>query len=296
MTLPNFLIIGAAKSGTTSVYYYLNQHPQVYMSPVKEPRFFALEGENLDFCSPDDQLFVENSVVHFDDYCKLFDGVTNEIAVGEASPLYLYSPKAPSRIKHYIPEVKLIAILRDPVERAYSSYMHYIREDYEKCSFAEALEEEKKRIQENWVYMWYYKRCGYYYEQIKRYLDIFAPSQIKICLYDDLRADTSLFLKDIFDFLEIDNSFVPELSVLNASGIPKSRLLYNFLDRGNPIRSALKVLPQDLRRNVAKPLRKWNLEKPSLPPDIGNELRKLYRSDILKLQDLINRDLSPWLA
>lgn len=295
MTLPNFLIIGAAKGGTTSLYYYLSQHPQIYMSPVKEPRFFALEGEDLNFSSPD-ELFIENSVICFDDYQKLFDGVTDEIAIGEASPLYLYSKKAPSRIKHYVPEVKLIAILRDPVDRAYSSYMHYVREGYEKYSFSEALEAEEKRIQENWVYMWYYKRCGYYYEQIKRYLDIFDSSQIKVCLYDDLRNDTSLFLKDIFDFLGVDKSFTPDLSILNASGVPKSRLLYNLLDRGNSIRSAFKMLPQDLRRAVANPLRKWNLEKPSLSPDIASELRHIYRNDILSVQDLLGRDLSLWLA
>ncbi|QUY44823.1 sulfotransferase [Acaryochloris marina] len=294
MTLPNFLIIGAAKGGTTSLYYYLDQHPQVYMSPVKEPRFFALEDEDLNFCSPD-ELFVENSILDFGDYCQLFEGATNEVAIGEASPLYLYSTKAPSRIKHYIPDIKLIAILRDPVDRAYSSYMHYVREGYEQCSFAKALAVEEQRIHENWVYMWYYKRCGYYHEQIKRYLDTFDASQIKICLYDDLKANTPLFLQDIFSFLNVDSSFVPDLSVLNASGVPKSRLLYNFLDRGNPARTMLKVLPHDLRRAIAKPLRKWNLEKPTLPPEVGNDLRSVYRDDILKLQDLIDRDLSSWL-
>ncbi|MGP1383516.1 MAG: sulfotransferase domain-containing protein [Thainema sp.] len=295
MALPNFLIIGTAKGGTTSLYYYLNQHPQIFMSPVKEPRFFALEGEDLNFCSPD-ELFTENSVVTFSEYCNLFSGVTNELAIGEASPLYLYSHKAPARIKHYIPDVKLIAIIRDPVERAYASYMHYVREGYEKLSFSEALAEEEKRIHENWVYMWYYKRCGYYYEQVKRYLETFESSQVKILLYDDLKRDTLSVLKEIYDFIGVDNSFVPDLSVLNASGVPKFRFLYNLLDRGNPLRGMLKILPQDLRRSVANPLRKWNLDKPPMPVEAKDDLRQLYQDDILKLQDLIQRDLSAWLA
>lgn len=294
MVLPNFLIIGAAKGGTTSLYYYLNQHPQVFMSPVKEPRFFALEGEKLDFCSPD-ELFVENSVTTFEEYSSLFQGVKDEIAIGEASPLYLYSPKAPQRIKHYIPNVKLIAILRDPVQRAYSSYMHYVREGYETLSFAESLEAEEKRIYENWVYMWYFKRCGFYYEQLKRYFNTFDTKQMKVYLYEDL-GDTPSFLKDVFTFLEVDNTFIPDLSILNASGVPKSRLLYNLLDRGNAVRSALKILPEHFRKNVANSLRKWNLQKPSLPVDVGAQMREMYREDILKLQDLIDRDLSKWLS
>lgn len=293
MVLPNFLIIGAAKGGTTSLYYYLNQHPQIFMSPVKEPRFFALEGENLDFRSPD-ELFVENSVTSFEEYCSLFQEVKNEIAIGEASPLYLYSDKAPLKIKRYIPDVKLIAILRDPVQRAYSSYMHYVREGYETLPFAESLQAEEKRIQENWVYMWHFKKCGFYCEQLKRYFDVFDKKQIKVYLYEDL-SNTPKFLKDVFDFLEVDSTFAPDLSVLNASGVPKIRMLYNLLDRGNAVRSALKVLPAQFRKNVANSLRKWNLEKPPLPAEVGDSLRDTYRDDILKLQGLIDRDLSKWL-
>lgn len=294
MVLPNFLIIGAAKGGTTSLYYYLNQHPQIFMSPVKEPRFFALEGENLDFCSPD-ELFVENSVTSFEEYCSLFQAVKDEIAIGEASPLYLYSDKAPAKIKQYIPDVKLIAILRDPVQRAYSSYMHYVREGYETLSFSESLQAEEKRIHENWVYMWYFKRCGFYYKQLKRYFDTFDEKQIKVYPYEDL-SNTPEFLKGVFDFLEVDNSFKPDLSILNASGVPKSRMLYNLLDRGNAVRSMLKVLPAYFRKEIANSLRKWNLEKPPLPTGVSSQLREMYQEDILKLQDLINRDLSKWLA
>src|SRR5688572_28750810 len=98
MTMPNFLIIGPAKSATTSVYHYLDQHPQIYMSPVKEPRFFAYEGEKPAFVGPGDEAFANSSITEIDAYRALFRGVTGEVAIGEASPNYLYIPKAPERI------------------------------------------------------------------------------------------------------------------------------------------------------------------------------------------------------
>ena len=130
MVLPNFLIIGAAKSGTTSLYSYLNQHPQVYFSPFKEPRFFALEGKEVNYQGPS-QVVNQKAINTIDEYEKLFAGVTDEVAIGEASTLYLYSPEAPAKIKQYIPQVKLIAILRNPIDRAYSGYCHLVRDGYE---------------------------------------------------------------------------------------------------------------------------------------------------------------------
>lgn len=132
MTLPNFLIIGAAKAGTTSLYHYLAQHPQIYMSPIKEPNFFALEERCVDFRGPGDHLYIKQfSVTELERYRSLFQGVTHEQAVGEASPLYLYSPVAPARSHRYVPEMKLIAILRHPVDRAYSAFLHLLRDERE---------------------------------------------------------------------------------------------------------------------------------------------------------------------
>ena len=125
MIMPNFLLIGAAKAGTSSLYGYLKQHPQIYMSPIKEPRFFALEGETLNFNGPTRGIN-QTSINTLEAYSQLFQKVTTEKAIGEASTIYLSSPKAPERIKHYLPDVKLIAILRDPSERAFSSYMHLV--------------------------------------------------------------------------------------------------------------------------------------------------------------------------
>jgi Sulfotransferase family len=170
--MPNFLIIGAAKSGTTSLYHYLNQHPQIYMSPEKEPEFFALEGRKLDFDGPDGKEVINrriqrNRPTNIEEYRALFEGVSGETAIGEASPWYLYSVQAPSRISYYIPGVKLIAVLRNPVERAYSLFLYLRLRGQEPLSdFSQALQAEEVRKRDNWEWWWYYKDVGFYHAQL----------------------------------------------------------------------------------------------------------------------------------
>ncbi|HHP7229388.1 MAG TPA: sulfotransferase [Xenococcaceae cyanobacterium] len=294
--MPNFLIIGAAKAGTTSLYSYLKQHPQIYMSPIKEPRFFALEGEKLDFRGPT-QSINQTSVTTLAEYHQLFQEVTTETAIGEASTVYLSSPKAPERIKHHLPDVKLIAILRDPSERAFSSYTHLVRDGYETLSFTEAIAAEAIRIEENWQPLWYYQKRGFYYQQLQRYLELFKPEQIKIYLYEDLAIDSAALIQDVTRFLGVDDTFTPDSTRKNVSGIPKNRLLQNLLTKKNPIKSVLKpLLPEPLRQSVLQSLTKSNLgAKPTLSSEMRQKLIAIYREDILKLQDLIHRDLSQWL-
>ena len=148
MTLPNFFIIGAAKSGSTSLYHYVKQHPQIYMSPLKEPKFFALAGEKLDFPGPGDQENVSRAITDIHSYRNLFQGRTTEIVIGEASVLYLYSRRAINHIWQSIPNAKLIAILRHPVDRAYSNFLSLRRPNHEPIAdFSQALQQEEARIQ-----------------------------------------------------------------------------------------------------------------------------------------------------
>lgn len=292
--LPNFLIIGAAKGGTTSLYEYFNQHPEIYMSPVKEPRFFALENEKLDFQNPD-QAINQTSITTLPEYLKLFNGVSSEIAIGEASPLYMYSSKAVDRIAHYIPEAKLIAILRNPVDRAYSCYKHLIA--LEPYSFVEALEAEDDRIKRNWAHLWHYRQGGYYYTQLQRYFEKFDRRQIKIYLFDDLIKHPLSITRNAFEFLGIDPTFVPDLEHKNVSNNPKVKFLQNIVNGKSKIRTfSKKIFPKAVRASVAEQIRGWNSKSfPPMPEDIRQELTKAYRLDIQQLEQLIERDLSHWL-
>ncbi len=264
MVLPNFLIIGAAKAGTTSLYEYLKQHPQIWMSPVKETNFFALEDETLNFRGPGDRDYINKfSITKIEDYLNLFQEVSNQVAIGEVSPLYLYSPKAPRRIQHYIPETKLIAILRNPVERAYSSFLHLIRDGREPIeNFALALQEEEFRMRSDWEHIWHYKQLGFYYVQLERYFTTFSKQQIRVYLFEDLINNPGLMLKDIFKFLGVNEEFMPDISVKhNVSSISEDKA---------PTELLLKL---ELRR----------------------QLVEVYQEDICKLQQLLQRDLSKWL-
>lgn len=299
MTMPNFLIIGAPKAGTTSIYRYLKQHPQIYMSPAKEPRFFAFEGETLDFRGLGDEKEADFIVTDIDAYRKLFKKVTNQVAIGEASTSYLYIAKSVERIKYYIPKAKLIAILRDPAERAYSNYLHLLKQEREPLTdFAEALAQEEKRIQNNWWSFWHYKHQGLYYVQMKRYYEAFEKSQIKVYLYEDLNNNPIGMLKDMLGFLQIDDTFTPDISekVRQAPRLPKNKALESFLNQPHPVKSILSpLLPTSLRDKLVNKIRYLNRGKPKLSTAVRKQLIEFYREDILQLQDVIGRDLSQWL-
>ena len=294
------------KAGTTSLYNYLGEHPQIYMSPLKKsPDFFAIEGRKLDFNGPEGQAVVNQRIKQYmtttiEEYRALFRGVSNEIAIGEASPIYLYSPEAVSRIRHYIPEAKLIAVLRNPADRAYSGFLHTrFRDRREPLStLAQALEAEEERIQNNWEPAFHYKNMGLYYRQLKRYYEAFDRTQIRIYLYEDLENDAVGVVQDICSYLGVDDTFTPVTSVrYNVSGIHRSKVLLKYLREENPLRSALRMtLPKAFRRRIAERVYRYNLIQPPLfPQEVRRELIEVYREDIFKLQHLIQRDLSGWL-
>lgn len=297
--MPNFLVLGAAKAGTTALYYALRQHPQIYMSRTKEPNFFALEGKPPTFRGPGDQQTINiTSITSLAAYQQLFHGVSHELAIGEASTAYLYLERTPERIRHYIPQAKLIVILRHPVERAYSSFLHMVRDGREPLAdFSQALEAEPTRIRNHWEHIWHYTQMGLYSVQLKRYFDAFDPGQIKIHLYDEWVMNPLQVMKETFRFLGVDERFVPDLSLHpNVSGVPKNRLLQILLTKLNPAEAAFNPLPIArfcARRAVS--VANHNLTKPPISPTVRNELGVVFRDDILKLQDMIHRDLSVWL-
>ncbi|MBE7382488.1 MAG: sulfotransferase [Leptolyngbya sp. SIO1E4] len=298
MTLPNFLIIGAQKAGTTALSHYLTQHPQIHMSSIKEPGFFDFENEPPNFKGPGDLALYSSVVTTLDDYSELFDQVSNEIAIGEATTWYLYSKKAPERIKYYLPDVKLIAILRNPIDRAYSGFMHAVRDERETLDFAEALALENQRITDNWEYLWRYQDMGFYGEQLERYLSKFNQEQVRIYLYDDLCNSPECLLKDVFQFLEVSQEHIPKVFTrMNISGRKRSGLIEELLKDTNPTKQIGKLLlPLQFRKQLANRIRTFNYVKNECSLAVRMKLIDLYREDIMKTQSLIGRDLSHWLV
>jgi hypothetical protein len=303
MTLPNFLVIGAAKCGTDALCKFLGQHPDIYMCPNREPNFFVAEGQpEIPYRGPGDRAAFEALAMwisSLDDYERLFAGVAGQKAIGEGTAWYLYFEAAAKRIKQYIGQPKLIAILRNPVDRAYSAYTMLLGDGRETITdFARALAAESDRMTGNWDPLYYYVDMGFYAKQLRRYRELFDDSQLKTYVYDDFNTRPAEVVQDMFRFLGVDERFVPDTSARhNVSMVPRNHLVHHLVAGEYPLKQALKsVLPVGLRRSVKHNLLAPNLRRPSpLRPEVRQQLVEIFRADVLQLEDMIGRDLSAWL-
>jgi hypothetical protein len=299
MTLPNFFIIGAPRCGTSTLYDGVRQHPEIYMSPVKEPWYFSIGVRSKPFQGPKDADY--NLYLSRAEYEALFSNVNGEKIVGEASTDYLYSDRALDALCGEFPSAKLVAILRNPADRAYSQYVQHVSQLREPCQrFWDAIELEDERKRLDWCHYWYYRSLGFYGRQLQRYYERVDAGQIKVFLIEDLRSDPAALYRDLFEFLGVDASFEPELqnTARNESALPASPQLHAMLTRPSLIRSiARRVTPRRLRVAGLKwaASRRQNVQAPGLTPDERRNLIEGYRDDIQLLESLIGRDLSSWL-
>jgi len=291
--LPNFLILEAAKSGTSSLYRYLAQHPDIFMSRFKEPTFFVWADTQHEIRGPGVGHVRRQVIRDLDSYRQLFSEAKEARVRGEASTGYLHTPGVAERIQQYVPEAKLIAILRNPIDRAYSAFLHARRAGFEPLAdFQQALEEEPRRIRDRWIGLTLYTTLGMYAEQLDRYLAVFPTEQIRVYLFDDLVRDRISVAQDAFRFLEVDQTFEPDVSkranVGRVQNIPLSSLRVRL--RKNPL----------ARRVVARSLRRLHLRMTpraieDLSPTVRLNLSKVFESDVMRLSAQLERNLSPWL-
>ncbi|MCB1615457.1 MAG: sulfotransferase [Pseudomonadales bacterium] len=295
---PNFLIVGAAKSGTTSLYYWLDQHPDIFFSEVKEPCFLCYAGGTMpsDKVGPD---VTDNPHI----YRKLFEGGKNRHLRGEATAIYLYlHERTISNIKAFLPsaeKTKIIMVLRNPVDRAFSQYMMNIRDLRETLSFEEAIEAEAARKQNNLNSDFFYLDRGFYYAQVKDYLENF--SDVKVYLFEDLLGDPRAVVDDMLDFLGARKDVSINMEeTFNVSGRPKFPLVNKLLLSDNPLKTFVrKVVPRRLWNSSVEKIKnfvfKKNLSKEKLDDRTRAELIEVYREDVGRLATLLNRNLDHWL-
>lgn len=304
--LPTFLIIGAGKSGTTALHNYCDQHPEVFMTRIKETNFFELEGQRVHYTRAEDPLQFHHypqSINNMEDYQALYlEAQGHEKALGETSPMYLYGEKAPINIKAYVPDVKLIAILRQPTDRLYSRFLHLCRDgDQPTDDFLDALDKDSIWWQRNDLV-----REGFYYTHLKRYFDLFDRSQLKVFLYEDLRNNADQLMKELFAYIGVDPNFRPSLETeYNVSGIPKNRMVDQLIGSNSIIvRTAKAIAPTVVERLKSSPaaqkkltdLRKKNLDRSPLSAEVrARFLDEVYGQEIEKLAQLLGRDLSHWM-
>lgn len=292
--MPTFLVIGAGKSGSTSLYHYLTQHPDIYMSRVKEPLFFAFAGQQVNFTGPGDAEINGRAVATLEDYQALFQDGADRRARGEASVAYLYYPRAAQRIHQLVPEVKLLLILRCPADRAYSNFLHALGLGREPIgSFTRALEAEPGRIAAGWSHFYHYRAKGWYYRQLEPWLRLFPREQILINLYDDLEEDPAGLLQKIFEFIGIDSHHpISTEDKFNVSGSPWGIRLRRSLERGSPV--AKRLLPERIRAGLKHTVLRCTTGRSYMPSTVREKLMTDYAPDITQLAELIGRDLSGW--
>jgi hypothetical protein len=280
MKAPNFLIIGDVKAGTTSLHHYLRQHPQVFMPRLKELRYFAYDPEN-----PYHVRSSSYPVRTYAEYLRYFEKTGGAKAIGEASPNYLRSPIAAARIKAEIPDVRLIVCLRNPVDRLHSLYMMEYRAGRTRNPFDEQL----FGLEAAWI------RARFYWLDLKKYFDLFVRGQIKVILFDDLKSDAGKVVSDLCRFLEIDDTFMPDLAPQNEGGVPTSLLWYTILTRSKDLLRRFGSAPPAAKQ-LFKKLERSSLRKPRIDPLLRRKILEVCADDIRRTQELIGRDLSGWLT
>ncbi len=311
--LPNFIVVGANKGGTTSIYHYLHQHPEVYLSPVKEPHFFSKDIDiNLfkrEFAQnklQDIEKYV-NGDMHEEyhaafirdetQYRKLFKNVKNEKAIGELSTSYLYSSVAANEIHKLIPDCKIIICLRNPIERAYSHYrMNLWTGNSNEFDFHKALLDDFDHDPKVWGNAHLYTEIGMYYEQVKRYIDVFGKNNVKIIFTEDMKKNAAAVIREVYEFIGVDPTFVADTSKqYNEVYTPKYKNLTWLLNKTGIRPIMKKFSPRVVKNMIVKMLYKGKSDKGEIPAAAKAFLKEKLDADIQQLSILLNKDLSNWL-
>lgn len=312
--LPNFFIVGAPKAGTDELYYHLDQHPQIYMSPLKEPCFFSMEVRLPNFDDSLQRLFREAEenlreylegeelgkrfggiITNLADYERLFRGVQNELAIGEGSVCYLWSSSAASAIASTIPHARIIIVLMDPAERAFRQYLKSLADRNVTHSFRTHLELALRDSQETLNLHHPFLAFGRYAEQVSRYLAMFPREHIHLSLFEDRETDPKGWFRSVLTFLGVDDRFVPHpVEIPSKPHIARSTLLGAGINQLQLKPAISKWVPSSLK-TAAKRLYYRDETGLSCTPEERAVLVQYYRDDILKLQKTLGRDLSRWL-
>lgn len=296
---PSFLIAGVAKCGTTSLYYYLEQHPSICI-PKKETFYFIADHYRNQTRNKTGQRDPSRIIWNEEQYAQLYAKCSKGIT-GEISTCYVYYYKdAIPKIKAALGDIPVVIIIRQPVDRLISGYRHFIRLEKETLSLPDALKAESEREKEGYDFMWQYRGLGFYADAIAAYQAAF--SQVKVILQEDLQDRTEEIMKDVFRFITVDDSFVPDTSVqYNISDLQTGNFWFKFIVQNRFVKPLIKpladvIMNEEQRRKLVHKLRKKSKAPAFQPaPALLAELNALYREDILRTQELIRRDLTTWL-
>jgi len=302
---PNLFIVGQPKSGTTALHQFLGQHPEIYMSSIKEPHFFC-----SDFHLESDRAYGKKRFYDFRSesaYLQLFSKAKNVKVVGESSTNYLYSQVAAEKIYNFNPNAKIIIVLREPAKFLYSLHSHYVKFTEEnEPDFITALALEAQRRQDEVLsprvispsYLYYSQRVQYY-QQVKRYSDRFKPEQVKVIIFEEFKSANDRIFREVLEFLEVEPNFTPEYTAVNVNKEVKFKSVNNLIN--NPLVKSItkNLLSQEfnefVRDNIVEKFLWHQAPKATIPEEIKSQLMEQYCSEVIKISKLLDRDLiSEW--
>ncbi len=291
---PDLFIVGAPRCGTTAMYMYLRAHPEIFMSPEKEPQYFVSD-------------LTVRSRPTLEEYLAYFAGAGEEKRVGEATAIYLYSKSAAGEIKEFSPAAYIIAMLRNPVDFLYSAHSRLLIRQEDITDFEAALGAEEWRKQGMKIppralsaEALFYRDLAKFSEQLERYYDIFGKEKVTVIIYDDLRDDTAGVYRNTLEFLEVDPDFQTDLKVVNPNTKLRSVLLDQALAKSTRMvnrRFGSGSLQARALGKVNKSLVKWNETKayrPPMDPQLRKRLLTEFVPEVERLSALLGRDLTHW--
>ncbi|MBF0621401.1 MAG: sulfotransferase domain-containing protein [Magnetococcales bacterium] len=301
----NLFIVGSAKSGTTSLFYELMASQEIRVPDHKEQNFFSKGCANVPGNGPGDKLatYVAASLEAYESsFTESGSDDQSKQAhyYCDASVAYLYDDQAPALIHAYNPDARIIIMLRNPVDRAWSHYRHLKRDCREKETFDHALDKELQRMQDGWEFSWHYVQMGMYSQQVQRYLQIFGHQQVKVVFLDDYRVDSLKVVQDVLRFLELDITLPKREKSQhhNASGEARWPLVSYIFNRPSRLRNFVRdILPRPFAHAVMERIRSFNNKpvKPKMMPETRSRLIEIFKEDIQQLGKMLQRDLSHWI-
>lgn len=291
--IPDFIIVGAPKCGTTALAHFLDQHPRIYISPNKEPRFFTeISGDMEKGITGSGPRLSGNFAKGWDWYTSLFINASTSQITGEASTVYFANEDAAARIQEHCPDAKIILMLRNPVARAYSHYWQEHKLGFDFPPFEEMLKTNHLRVQ-------YFLRISHYKQHIERYLRYFDSNQIKVIIQEHFIQNPEKNFNEVLDFLEVPHYLVNVLERKNDMSAPKSRSVSRLLERARLIRLD-KYMPDDLSNRIRKLGIKMihkNQRKHKYPPlnvELFYSLVKYFDEDICYVENILQSELKSW--
>ena len=296
MKKPNFVISGFPKCGTTSLHHYLSEHPQIFMPSQKELHFFTFEILSKLNKGPFDKIVKESQIDNSEKYLSYYQNVKQEKAIGDTSPSYINYPSQFFRIKKYLNDPKIIILLRDPISRAYSNYLHLKRESRETLSFKDAIEIEEQRREAQYSDFWYYKFNSTYYEKIIKAKEVF--SDVLILTIEEFSEHPKTTLKKVYKFLDVDESFESEKTSkkFNVGGNYTANFFTKLLFQPSGLKNTVKkfIKPTPFVKIILMRLASiFNIKPPKIDESLIIDLKQNFREDVANLKKL-DIDISNW--